>query len=56
MNVTLKNLTKLRIAGLLSEAAGKEVEKNILSKMASEMPEEPLSEAVKVPKNIPLNS
>lgn len=41
MNVTLKNLTKLRIAGLLSEAARMEVEKNILNKVDPEIPEEP---------------
>ncbi len=36
MNETLKNLTKLRIAGLLSEAARQEVERKIQENAMSE--------------------
>jgi len=36
MNETLKNLTKLRIAGMLSEAARQEAEKKLMEKPKSE--------------------
>ncbi len=39
MNETLKNLTKLRIAGMLSEAARLEVEKKILEQPKSKVSE-----------------
>ncbi|MBK5213745.1 MAG: hypothetical protein JJE55_08815 [Flavobacteriaceae bacterium] len=39
MNETLKNLTKLRIAGLLSEAARLEVERKIQENAKSEIQE-----------------
>lgn len=39
MNDTLKNLTKLRICGMLSEAARLEVERKILVKPKSEVSE-----------------
>ncbi len=39
MNETLKNLTKLRITGMLSEAARLEVEKKLLEKPKPEVPE-----------------
>lgn len=40
MNTTLKNLTKLRIAGMLSEAARLEVEKKIKETLNSEASDE----------------
>lgn len=39
-NETLKNLTKLRIAGLLSEAARLEVEERIMQARTTESSEE----------------
>ncbi len=39
-NETLRNLTKLRIAGMLSEAARKEVEEKILLTRKAEPSEE----------------
>lgn len=39
MNETLRTLTKLRIAGMLSEAASLEVEKKLLEKPKLEVPE-----------------
>ena len=39
MNSTLKNLTKLRIAGMLSEAARLEVEKKIQETLYTEASE-----------------
>ncbi|HLW30791.1 MAG TPA: hypothetical protein VKX40_00920 [Aequorivita sp.] len=46
MNVTLKNLTKLRIAGMLSEAARHEAEKKLLIKLDRKKSEEALSETL----------
>jgi hypothetical protein len=39
MNETLKILTKLRIAGMLSEAARLEAEKKLMEKPKTEVPE-----------------
>ncbi|MGB3343889.1 MAG: hypothetical protein WBA61_08260 [Aequorivita sp.] len=55
MNLTLKNLTKLRIAGMLSEAARQEAAKNLAKKSESDISKEHVSNGVKESNDFPPN-